>query len=127
MPSHEVRTFGADVEDNDDGAGLGLELTTDDIDDTAYAPDLPVAERLGRLNALAEELRVRRSADMSGDMDMMLTHVKDCIRALRSSRIDSDATLEAVGMDTDGRMDDDDPADLDPDEIDGDDLTAHRP
>lgn len=128
MPGHEVRTFGFDVGDDDDSPGIGLELTTDDIDDTAYSPDLPVGERLARLKALADELRIRRSADMTGDMDMLLDHVKGCIRALKSSHVEGGATLGAVGMDTDSRMDDDDPADhLDDEEIDASDLRAHRP
>lgn len=127
MPGHEVRTFGSDVGDDDDSPGIGLELTTDDIDDIAYSPELPVEERLGRLNALAEELRVRRSADMSGDMDMLLRHVKTCIRALRSEHFEGDATLEAAGMDTDSRADDDDPADhLDDEDDDGNPVSRRR-
>jgi hypothetical protein len=127
MPGHEVRTFGFDVGDDDDSPGIGLELTTDDIDDTAFSPELPVEERLGRLRKLAEELRIRRSADMTGDMDMLLSHVKRCIRQLRSSPVDGEATLDAVGMDTTDRMDDDDPADhFEDDEVDTHDLETRR-
>lgn len=128
MPGHEVRTFGFDVGDDDDSPGIGLELTTDDIDDTAYSPDLPVGERLSRLRALADELRIRRSADLTGDMEMLLRHVKGCIRTLRTSHVEGGATLGAAGMDTDHRVDDDDPADhLGDEEIDGHDLEARRP
>jgi predicted transcriptional regulator len=123
--SYEVRALDVGVGEDDDSPGIGLELTGDDIDDIAYSPEIPLEERLSRLNALKEELIVRRSADLNGDMTELLKQVKDRIKTLKSDSTEGDAILEATAMDTDYRMDDDDPADLiddEADEIDTDDL-----
>ena len=128
MQDHEVRTFGSDVGDDDDSPGIALELTLDDIDDIAFSPDVPVGARLERLYTLANELRARDAGDLDGDMHELLKAVKDRIRTLKSHVVEGGATLESAGMDTDSRMDDDDPADhLGDDEIDERDLEARRP
>jgi len=122
MTDHEVRTFGSDVGDDDDSPGIALELTSDDIDDIAFSPEVSVEDRLHRLNTLADELRARDAGDLNGDMRDLLKVVKDRIRILKSDPVEGDATLDAAGMDTSDRMDDDDPADYDEEEINEDDL-----
>lgn len=108
---HEVRSLDTAVGDDGDTPGISQELTADDIDDVAYSPDTPIEERLGRLMELRDELLMRRSGDLNGDMEETLGLVRDRISILKSGRIEGDATLEATGMDTTSRSDDDDPSD----------------
>lgn len=107
--SDEVRAVDVALGDDGDMPGIALELTTDDIDDVAFDPNLTVGERTERLLELRDELLMRRAGDMTGDMNGLLGHVSDRLASL-GNPIEGDAELSATGMDTDDRSDDDDPA-----------------
>jgi hypothetical protein len=127
--AEEVRALNITAGDDDDQPGIALELTADDLDDIAFSPGQPVEERVARLEALLDELAVRAAGDLEGDMSALMSEVRDRIAALRSDAVEGDAALSATGMDTDFRMDDDDPADLiddEADEIDREDLEPKR-
>ncbi len=99
------------------------ELTTDDIDDIAFDPNLTVGERRERLMELRDELNTRRFGDLENsfnDQDMKGTYAYLQDRLLLGGASTGDAELGATGMDTDDRSDDDDPAD----HIDEDDHAA---
>ena len=117
--SDEVRAVDVAIGDDGDMPGIALELTTDDIDDIAFDPNLTVGERTERLLELRDELLMRRAGDMMGDMNALLTHVGDRLAAL-GNPVEGDAELSSAGMDTDDRSDDDDPADHVDDDRDGD-------
>lgn len=108
--SDEVRAVDVALGDDGDMPGIALELTTDDIDDIALDPNLTVGERTERLLELRDELAMRRSGDMMGDMQELWSRVEDRLASL-GNPIEGDAELSATGMDTDDRSDDDDPAD----------------
>lgn len=108
--SDEVRAVDVAIGDDGDMPGIALELTTDDIDDIALDPNLTVGERTERLLELRDELAMRRSGDMMGDMQELWSRVEDRLASL-GNPIEGDAELSATGMDTDDRSDDDDPAD----------------
>ncbi len=117
--SDEVRAVDVQVGDDGDMPGIAQELTTDDIDDIAFDPNLTVGERTERLLELRDELAMRRSGDYMGDMQGLASHVEDRLAAL-GNPIEGDAEIGATGMDTDDRSDDDDPADhVDDDDEDG--------
>jgi hypothetical protein len=117
--SDEVRAVDVAIGDDGDMPGIALELTTDDIDDIAFDPNLTVGERTERLLELRDELLMRRAGDMMGDMNDLLTHVGDRLAAL-GNPVEGDAELSSAGMDTDDRSDDDDPADHVDDDREGD-------
>jgi hypothetical protein len=118
--SEEVRAVDIQVGDDGDAPGISQELTTDDIDDIAFDPNLTVGERRERLMELHAELDTRRFGDIDvsvedtslGDQDMkgIFTYLIDRIASLGNATV-GDAELAATGMDTDDRSDDDDPAD----------------
>lgn len=116
--SDEVRAVDVQLGEDDDMPGIALELTTDDIDDIAFDPNLTVGERTERLMELRDELAARRTGDYMGDMQGLSGHVDDRLAAL-GNPIEGDAEIGATGMDTDDRSDDDDPADHIDDDDDG--------
>jgi len=112
----EVRAVDMEVGGDDDIPGIAQEMTTDDIDDIAFDPNLSVGERRERLKELRDELRMRRSGDGGdnafSDQDMrgLFTHINDRLGSLDNKSV-GDSELAAAGMDSDDRSDDDDPAD----------------
>ena len=122
--NEEVRAVDIQVGDDGDSPGISQELTTDDIDDIAFDPNLTVGERHERLMELRDEMDTRRFGDMENsfndqDMKGVYTYLLDRLASLGNAST-GDAELAAVGMDTDDRSDDDDPAD----HIDEDDHAA---
>ena len=116
----DIRAVDVEIGDND-MPGLALELTADDIDDIAFDPGVPVRERREKLIQLRDELAARQSSDLMGDMDGLAEHIADRLSSLRNSH-ENDGELASVALDTDDRMDDDDPADhIDDDDAEGDD------
>ena len=68
--TEEVRAVDMEVGGDDDMPGIAQELTTDDIDDIAFDPNLTVGERRERLMELRDELVMRRVGRLSrGDME----------------------------------------------------------
>ncbi len=116
--SDEVRAVDVQLGEDDDMPGIALELTSDDIDDIAFDPNLSVGERTERLLELRDELAMRRTGDYMGDMQGLSSHVEDRLAAL-GNPIEGDAEIGATGMDADDRSDDDDPADHVDDEDQG--------
>jgi hypothetical protein len=112
----DVRAVDVEIGDND-MPGLALELTADDIDDIAFDPGVPVRERREKLIQLRDELSARQSGDLMGDMDALSDHIADRLASLRNP-LENDGELASVGLDTEGRSDDDDPADHIDDEDD---------
>jgi len=117
--SEDVRPVDMEVGGDDDTPGISQELTTDDIDDIAFDNYLSVKERRRQLMSLLEEVRARRSSDFMSDMEEISSHLRDRIASL-GNPMESQTTMESTGMDSDGRSDDDDPAD----HIDDDDEDA---
>lgn len=110
MPDHsqEVRAVDMEMGEVDDEGGLGLELTSDDIDDIAYLPDTPIETRIARLQSLQSELVSRASIDLMGDMSELLAIVEERLAHLADTA-EGAAELDLVGMDLSSRHDDDDP------------------
>lgn len=110
MPDHsqEVRAVDMEMGEVDDEGGLGLELTSDDIDDIAYLPDTPIETRIARLQSLQSELVSRASIDLMGDMSELLAIVEERLAHLADTA-EGAAELDSVGMDSSSRHDDDDP------------------
>lgn len=127
--NEDVRAVDVQVGEDGDMPGISQELTTDDIDDIAFDPNLTVGERHERLLELRDEMNTRRFGDIhtddeetaltDQDMKGVYTYLNDRIASLGNAST-GDAELAAVGMDTDDRSDDDDPAD----HIDEDDHEA---
>jgi hypothetical protein len=110
-----------EVGGDDDTPGIAQELTTDDIDDIAFEPNLSVGERRERLMELRDELRMRYFGDMSGDMRELYLHLSDRLASLANPQ-ESETIGESTGMSPEDRSDDDDPAehvDDEPPEEDG--------
>lgn len=105
-----VRPVDMEMGADDDMPGIAQELTTDDIDDIAFDSYLSVNERRRQMMGLLEEIRARRSGDFMGDMEEISAHLRDRLAAL-GNPIESQTIMESTGMDSDGRSDDDDPAD----------------
>jgi hypothetical protein len=110
--TEEVRAVDMEVGGDDDLPGIALELTTDDIDDIGFDPNLSVGERRERLMELRDELSTRRFGDRfeESDMDGLASHLRDRLAALRNPQ-ESETVLESTGMYPEDRSDDDDPAD----------------
>jgi hypothetical protein len=113
--NEDVRAVDIQVGDDGDMPGISQELTTDDIDDIAFDPNLTVGERHERLMELRDEMDTRRFGDMENsfndqDMKGVYTYLLDRLSSLGNATT-GDAELAAVGMDSDDRSDDDDPAD----------------
>jgi hypothetical protein len=113
--NEEVRSVDTVVGDDGDMPGISQELTTDDIDDIAFDPNLTAGERRERLMELRDEMNTRRFGDVENafndqDMKTIYTYLNDRIASLGNASI-GDSELAAVGMDSDDRSDDDDPAD----------------
>jgi hypothetical protein len=108
--NEEVRAVDMEVGGDDDLPGIALELTTDDIDDIAFDPNLSLGERQERLMELRDELRLRWSGDQTGDMRELYAHLKDRLASLGNPQ-ESESVLESTGMYPEDRSDDDDPAD----------------
>lgn len=110
--TEEVRAVDMEVGGDDDTPGISQELTTDDIDDIAFDPNLSVGERQERLMELRDEIAMRRAGDGFGDHDMdgISTHVRDRLASLGNPQ-ESESVLESTGMYPEDRSDDDDPAD----------------
>jgi hypothetical protein len=105
----DIRAVDVEIGDND-MPGLALELTADDVDDIAFDPGVPVRERREKLLQLRDEMAARRSGDLMGDMGALSEHIDDRLASLRSPH-ENDGELASIAMDTEGRSDDDDPAD----------------
>jgi hypothetical protein len=99
-----------EVGGDDDMPGIAQELTTDDIDDIVFEPNLSLGERRERLMELRDELDARRSSDFLGDMEGLMRHLDDRLASLRN-RVESQTVSDSTGMSPDDRSDDDDPAD----------------
>jgi hypothetical protein len=118
--NEDVRAVDVQVGEDGDAPGISQELTTDDIDDIAFDPNLTVGERRERLMELRDELNTRRFGDIDlgdgensfNDQDMKGTYayLQDRLSSLGGVSM-GDAELGATGMDSDDRSDDDDPAD----------------
>lgn len=113
--NEEVRSVDTVVGDDGDMPGISQELTTDDIDDIAFDPNLSSGERHERLMELRDEMATRRFGDVENafndqDMKSVYTYLNDRIASLGNASV-GDSELAAVGMDSDDRSDDDDPAD----------------
>jgi hypothetical protein len=108
--TEEVRAVDMEVGGDDDMPGISLELTSDDIDDIAFDPNLTVGERVERLMELRDELYMRRTSDFSGDMGVLVSHLIDRLASLGNPQ-ESETVLESTGMYPGDRSDDDDPAD----------------
>lgn len=110
--TEEVRAVDMEVGGDDDTPGISQELTTDDIDDIAFDPNLSVGERQERLMELRDEIATRRTGDGFGDRDMdgISAHVRDRLASLGNPQ-ESESVLESTGMYPEDRSDDDDPAD----------------
>lgn len=106
----DVRPVDIEMGGDDDMPGIAQELTTDDIDDIAFDAYLSVKERRRQLMGLLEEIRARRSGDFMGDMEEISGHLRDRLASL-GNPVESQTIMESTGMDSDGRSDDDDPAD----------------
>ena len=110
--TEEVRAVDMEVGGDDDMPGIAQELTTDDIDDVAFDPNLSLGERRERLLELRDEITVRRFGDRFGDGDMggISAHLGDRLASLGNPQ-ESESVLESTGMYPEDRSDDDDPAD----------------
>lgn len=110
--TEEVRAVDMEVGGDDDMPGISQELTTDDIDDIAFDPNLSVGERQERLMELRDEIATRRTGDRFGDHDMdgISVHIRDRLASLGNPQ-ESESVLESTGMYPGDRSDDDDPAD----------------
>jgi hypothetical protein len=113
--NEEVRSVDTVVGDDGDMPGISQELTTDDIDDVAFDPNLSSGERRERLMELRDEIDTRRFGDVENafndqDMKPIYSYLVDRIATLGNASV-GDSELAAAGMDSDDRSDDDDPAD----------------
>lgn len=108
--SDQVRAVDMEMGGDDDTPGISQELTADDIDDIAFDTSISVEERKEDLMNLLAEIRARRTGDLMGDMAQVASHLEDRIATLSEPQ-DIDALAGSIGMDADGRSDDDDPAD----------------
>lgn len=108
--NEEVRAVDIEVGGDDDLPGIALELTTDDIDDIVFDPNLSLGERQERLIELRDELSLRQAGDMSGDMRELRQHLNDRLASLGNPQ-ESETVYESTGMYPEDRSDDDDPAD----------------
>jgi hypothetical protein len=108
--NEEVRAVDIEVGGDDDLPGIALELTTDDIDDIVFDPNLSLGERRERLMELRDELRLRQTGDMSGDMRELSQHLSGRLASLGNPQ-ESESVYESTGMYPGDRSDDDDPAD----------------
>ncbi|MDP3738884.1 MAG: hypothetical protein Q8R02_15930 [Hyphomonadaceae bacterium] len=108
--SDEVRAVDMEIGGDDDMPGISQELTTDDIDDIAFDPNLTVGERTERLMELRDEFYQRRSGDYMGDMEGIRARLSDRLASLGNPQ-ESETVLESTGMYPGDRSDDDDPAD----------------
>lgn len=106
----DVHPVDAEVGGDANPSNLGLELTTDDIDDIALSPHIPANDRRLQLIDIRNELAARASSDGGTDMRTLLAYVNDRIRAF-DNPAEAEGALESVAMDTTSRRDDDDPAD----------------
>lgn len=118
--TEEVRAVDMEIGGDDDLPGIALELTTDDIDDIAFDPNLSLGERRERLMELRDELRLRWSGDVTGDdMRDLYVHLRDRLASLGNPQ-ESETVYESTGMYPEDRSDDDDPAEhVDEDEDSG--------
>src|SRR5262245_31056505 len=80
----EVRAVDMEVGGDDDMPGIAQELTTDDIDDVAFDPNLTVGERSERLQEFLDEIAMRRFGDRFHESDMgpVVAHIRDRLAAL---------------------------------------------
>jgi hypothetical protein len=110
--TEEVRAVDMEVGGDDDLPGIAQELTTADIDDIAFDPNLSVGERRERLMELRDELSARRFGERFGESDMgdLASHLRDRLASLGNPQ-ESETVLESTGMYPEDRSDDDDPAD----------------
>ena len=113
--NEEVRSVDTVVGDDGDMPGISQELTTDDIDDVAFDPNLSSGERRERLMELRDEMDTRQFGDVENacndqDMKPIYSYLVDRIATLGNASV-GDSELAAAGMDSDDRSDDDDPAD----------------
>jgi hypothetical protein len=110
--TEEVRAVDMEVGGDDDMPGIAQELTTDDIDDVVFDPNLSLGERRERLLELRDEIALRRFGDRFGDGDMgdISAHLRDRLASLGNPQ-ESESVLESTGMYPEDRSDDDDPAD----------------
>jgi len=110
--NEEVRAVDMEVGGDDDTPGIAQELTTDDIDDIAFDPNLTVGERSERLLELKDEIVLRRFGDRFHESDMggLIALIRDRLAALGNPQ-ESETILGSTGMYPGDRSDDDDPAD----------------
>lgn len=106
----DVRPIDSELGGDADAPNLSLEMTTDDIDDIAFSPEIPSEDRRRQLSEIRDELQARAAADGGDDMHRLLDYVVSRIAAFDNS-IEAEGALDSVGMDTTDRADDDDPAD----------------
>ena len=113
-PHHgdEVRAVDTQIGEDDAMPGISQELTTDDIDDIAFDPNLTVGERRERLLELRDEMAAKGTADQFEEADMqgITSHIDDRLASLGNPQ-ESETVLESTGMYPEDRSDDDDPAD----------------
>ncbi len=110
--TEQVRAVDMEVGGDDDMPGIAQELTTDDIDDVVFDPNLSLGERRERLLELRDEITMRRFGDRfgHGDMGDISAHLSDRLASLGNPQ-ESESVLESTGMYPEDRSDDDDPAD----------------
>src|ERR1700755_3277295 len=88
----KVRALDADLGDDGDMPGISQELTTDDIDDIAFDPNLSTGERRERLMELRDEMDTRRFGDVENafndqDMKGVYTYLNDRIATLGNASV----------------------------------------
>lgn len=65
-----------------------LPFTLDEVNDLLYGDDRPAAERIGRLQELADDLRARQAGDLAdGDPGALLAEVEGAIRLLETKSL----------------------------------------
>lgn len=108
----EVRAVDTQIGEDDAMPGISQELTTDDIDDIAFDPNLTVGERRERLLELRDEMAAKGTADRfeENDMQGISSHIADRLASIGNPQ-ESETVLESTGMYPEDRSDDDDPAD----------------
>lgn len=100
----EILAVDQGVGDDDDMGGLAQPVTQAEVEDALNSPQIPIEERVARLQEMARRLGYRQNVDRAGEFDPLIAQINEGLNMLAEGG-HAYGTLESSGLETDARSD----------------------